>query len=69
MYLLLTRPMPVTIQGYAVFFPPPQHSGSRIHRSLRGGILIRRSSEESFRLCDDFVTERLVYQSHGCAEH
>lgn len=38
----------------------PQHSGSRIHRSSPGGILIRRSSEESFRLCDDFVTERLV---------
>lgn len=62
MHLLSTRPMPLTNQGSL------QHSGSRIHRSLEG-TLIRRSSEESFRLCDAFVTETRFYHSYRCAEH
>ena len=53
---------PVTNQGSAMA-PAPQLA------HLNEGTLIRRSSLESFRLCDAFVTERLVsiILSHGCA--
>ena len=44
---------PVTNQGSAMA-PEPQLA------HLNEGTLIRRSSLESFRLCDAFVTERLV---------